>query len=141
MVSKTGRRKFLGMSLTAAGAGLVIGGVVEGAENRAAAGPPAADTVYLVIYRPGERWRQGQPLQLRDHGRYMLSLYRQGVLRFAGPFSDDSGGAAVFAAADDAAAAAVVAADPAVKEQVFAYELRRWTWVDWARLLPSPATD
>jgi len=129
------------MSLTAASAGFAIGGAVTAAATAVAAGPPAVDSVYLVIYRPGERWRDDRPQaqQLRDHGRYMLSLHRQGILRFAGGFGDGKGGAAVFAATDDAAAVAVVAADPAVKEQVFVYELRRWTWVDWAQLAERSA--
>jgi uncharacterized protein YciI len=100
------------------------------------------ETVYLVVYRPGEKWLAGQPLEaqpLREHGRYMLSLYREGTLRYAGRFADGSGGAAVFAAADDEAASAVVEKDPAVLSKVFAYDLRRWIRMDWAKL--RPATD
>src|SRR5262245_55919533 len=39
---------------------------------------PTLDTVYLVVYRPGDKWLAGQPLEaqpLREHGRYMLALY------------------------------------------------------------------
>jgi uncharacterized protein YciI len=124
------RRTFIGMSMSAAGAAMM-------SANAASAPVPTLETVYLVVYRPGEKWLAGQPLEaqpLREHGRYMLSLHREGTLRFAGRFEDGSGGAAVFAAADDAAATAVVEKDPAVVSKVFAYDLRRWLRVDWEKL-------
>ena len=135
------RRTFLGMSLTAASAGLVT--AASAAEPRADSGPPTDGFVYLVTYRPGAKWIEGQPLRgqpLKEHGRYMLSLYREGKLRHAGGFNDDSGGAAAFTAPDDAAANEIVAADPAVISQVFTYELHRWNWVDWAQVLKRTAT-
>lgn len=97
-------------------------------------GVPAIETVYIVIYRPGERWSEDRSGPMRDHGRYMLQLYRQGTLRHAGPFDDNRGGAVIFTAPDDATAEAVVTADPAVSAQTFAYELKRWTWVDWSAI-------
>lgn len=153
------RRTFLGLGLSAAGMEIMSRAAGAGAtsetavtpanssatnvaEVKRASSPPILDSVYLVVYRPGERWLVGQPLEaqpLRDHGRYMLSLHREGILRYAGRFEDGSGGAAVFAAADDAAAGQVVEKDPAVTSKVFTYDLRRWIRVDWARL--RPATD
>ena len=124
------RRTFMGLSLSAAGAQLL-----SRAANAAA--PPTLEPVYLVVYRPGDAWLVGQPLEaqpLREHGRYMLSLHREGTLRYAGRFEDGSGGAAVFAAPDDAAAKLVVEKDPAVVSKVFAYDLRRWIRVDWEKL-------
>lgn len=70
---------------------------------------------------------------LKDHGRYILSLYVEGSLKCAGPFSDNAGGAAAFEAADDEQAKAVVAADPAVVSGVFVAEVHPWSLVDWAR--------
>lgn len=93
---------------------------------------------YLCVYRPGPRWLPGKPLAeqpLREHGRYMLDLYKRGVMRMAGRFADDSGGAMLFGADDDASAQAIVAADPAVVAQTFVYELRQWALVDWAALV------
>lgn len=122
-MSGSSRRTFMGLSLSLAVA--------------KAAAIPIVETVYLVVYRPGENWLAGQPLEkqpLREHGRYMLSLHREGILRHAGRFEDGSGGAAVFAAADEASATAVVEKDPAVISKVFAYDLRRWVWVDWDKL-------
>ena len=89
---------------------------------------------YLCVYRPGAKWLPGKALSeqpLREHGRYMLDLYRRGIMRLAGRFADDSGGAMLFGADDDASARAIVAADPAVVAQTFTYELRQWAFVDW----------
>jgi uncharacterized protein YciI len=89
---------------------------------------------YLCVYRPGAKWLAGKPLSeqpLREHGRYMLDLYRRGIMRLAGRFADGSGGAMLFSADDDASAQAIVAADPAVVAQTFTYELRQWAFVDW----------
>ena len=79
-----------------------------------AARPPAAEPVFLVIYRAGPEWPPGKTLAelpLREHGRYMLSLHQRGVLRMAGGFADDSGGAAVLQVPDMTAAKAI-ADDP-----------------------------
>ena len=92
---------------------------------------------YLCVYRPGAKWLAGKPLSeqpLREHGRYMLDLYRRGIMRLAGRFADGSGGAMLFGADDDASAQAIVAADPAVVAQTFTYELRQWAFVDWEAL-------
>jgi uncharacterized protein YciI len=92
---------------------------------------------YLCVYRPGAKWLVGKPLTeqpLREHGRYMLDLYRRGIMRLAGRFADGSGGAMLFGADDDAGAEAIVAADPAVVAQTFTYELRQWAFVDWEAL-------
>lgn len=97
---------------------------------------------YLCVYRPGAKWLPGKPLSeqpLREHGRYMLDLYRGGIMRLAGRFADGSGGAMVFGADDDASAQAIVAADPAVVAQTFAYELRQWAFVDWEALAQRAA--
>jgi uncharacterized protein YciI len=126
LMSDGSRRTFIGLGLSAAAAELIPRTTV-----------PIQETVYLVVYRPGENWLAGQPLEaqpLREHGRYMLSLHHGGTLRHAGRFVDGSGGAAVFAAPDDAAATLVVEKDPAVVSKVFAYDLRRWIWVDWEKL-------
>jgi len=93
---------------------------------------------YLCVYRPGAKWLPGKPLSeqpLREHGRYMLDLYRRGIMRLAGRFADGSGGAMLFGADDDANAQAIVAADPAVVAQTFTYELRQWAFVDWEALV------
>jgi uncharacterized protein len=138
-MSRISRRAFAGLGLSMAGVQL-MSRAADGTKARP--GVPTLEAVYLVVYRPGEKWLAGQPLEaqpLREHGRYMLALYREGTLRYAGRFADGSGGAAVFAAMDDAAAVMVVQKDPAVVTKVFAYDLRPWVRVDWEKL--RAATD
>jgi uncharacterized protein YciI len=130
------RREFVQMGL--AGLGATLAGTAVAAE----VAKPATQPSYLVVYRPGPRWLPDKPLSeqpLREHGRYMLELYQRGAMRLAGPFADGSGGAVLFGADDDASAQAIVEADPAVMAQTFAYQLRRWTIVDWeARAKRNP---
>src|SRR5678815_1949428 len=98
--------------------------------------PARVKATYLVVYRPGPAWLPGRPLSeqpLKDHGRYILSLYVKGSLKSAGPFLDNAGGAAAFEAANDDEAKAVVAADPAVVSGVFVAEVHPWGLVDWER--------
>jgi uncharacterized protein YciI len=89
----------------------------------------------LVVYHPGPAWIQGKPVgeqPLKEHGRYLISLYKKGVLRFAGPLTGDlGGGAAVFAVATEAEGRAVVAADPAVTAGVMVPEIYPWRLLDW----------
>ena len=95
-------------------------------------------TTFLVIYRPGPGWLPGKPTAeqpLKEHGRYMLSLYEKGFLKFAGPFGDDKGGALALEVANDAEAQALVAEDPAVKSGVFLHEIHPWQLVSWEKFL------
>jgi uncharacterized protein len=99
-------------------------------------------STYLVIYRPGPAWIPGKPVAaqpLKEHGRYMLSLYKNGTLKFAGPFTDNAGGAVVFEAENEDEAKAVVAADPAVTSKIFLSELHPWGLVDWERYVKNGA--
>ena len=118
------------MGLAGIGVALVSG--------EATAQEQSSQPSYLCVYRPGPHWLTGKPLSeqpLREHGRYMLDLYKRGVMRLAGRFADGSGGAMLFGADDDASAQAIVAADPAVVAGTFMYELRQWAFVDWAALV------
>lgn len=84
-----------------------------------------AKLTFLVIYRPGPAWPRGKSeseLPLKDHGNYMLSLYAQGLMKQAGPLTDNTGGA-------------IVANDPAVKAGVFVHELHPWAPVAWEKYL------
>ena len=94
----------------------------------------AAKSTFLVIYRPGPSWLQGKTLSeqpLKEHGKYMLSLYAKGSLKFAGPFTDDAGGAVVLEVAGEDEARTIVAEDPAVKSGVFIHEIHPWALVQW----------
>lgn len=123
------RRQFVQLGLVGLGVAFATSGAV--------AQETSEQPSYLVVYRPGPRWLPGKPLEeqpLREHGRYMLELYKRGVMRLAGRFADGSGGAMLIGADDDASARAIVAADPAVVAETFTYELRQWAFVDWASL-------
>ena len=105
---------------------------------------PAIQSTFLVIYRPGPHWPEGMPvsrLPLRDHGRYLLNLYKQGLMKSAGPFTDDSGGAMVLEVADPAQAERIVESDPAVADGFFIYELRPWKPVLWEQYLNTPSGE
>ena len=129
-MTSTSRRRLMHFGVCAA-TGMAASGV------SAAESPARVNVLYLAIYRPGPNWLPGKPTSaqpLREHGRYMLGLFRAGRLRLAGSFADESGGAAAFEADDEAAAQAIVDADPAVIDGVMICELRRWRVVDWSKL-------
>src|SRR4030095_11203976 len=91
-------------------------------------------TTYLVIYRPGPAWLSGKTVMeqpLKEHGRYMLSLYIKGSMRLAGPLTDNAGGAVLLDVSDEAEAKAIVANDPAVKSGIFVYEMHPWKLQPW----------
>src|SRR3546814_857614 len=95
-------------------------------------------TTYLLIYRPGPAWPKGKPvseLPLREHGRYMLSLYSKGVMKMAGPLTDNAGGAVVLEVSSESEAREIVLNDPAVVSGVFIHEIHPWAPVDWERHL------
>jgi uncharacterized protein YciI len=89
---------------------------------------------YLVIYRPGPAWLVGKSISeqpLKEHGKYMLSLYIKGSMKLAGPLTDDAGGAVLLAVADESEAKTIVTADPAVKSGIFVYEMHPWKLQPW----------
>jgi uncharacterized protein YciI len=99
----------------------------------------ATKATYLVVYRPGPAWLTGKSVMeqpLKEHGKYMLSLYIKGSMRLAGPLTDNAGGAVLLEVSDEAEAKAIVANDPAVKSGIFVYEMHPWKlqpWEEFAR--------
>jgi uncharacterized protein YciI len=92
------------------------------------------NVTYLVIYRPDPAWLVGKSVleqHLKEHGKYMLSLYIKGSMKLAGPLTDDAGGAVLLAVADESDAKMIVAADPAVKSGIFVYEMHPWKLQPW----------
>jgi uncharacterized protein len=95
-----------------------------------------AKATFLVIYRPGPAWLVGKSVSeqpLKDHGKYMLNLYVNGLMMLAGPLTDNAGGAVVLTVADDAKAKEIVANDPAVRSGIFVYEMHPWELKPWDR--------
>lgn len=100
--------------------------------------PTGAKNTFLVIYRPGPAWPQGKSvseLPLKEHWHYMLSLYARGVMKLAGPLTDNTGGAVVLEVSSESEARAIVADDPAVKAGIFLHELHPWAPVSWESYL------
>jgi len=89
---------------------------------------------YLVIYRPGPAWVKGKSVMeqpLKDHGKYMLSLYIKGSMKLAGPLTDNAGGAVLLDVSNQAEAQTIVANDPAVQSGIFVYEMHPWKLQPW----------
>lgn len=100
---------------------------------------PAATpkATYLVIYWPGPAWLTGRSVMeqpLKEHGKYMLSLYIKGSMRLAGLLTNDAGGAVLLEVSDEAEAKATVMKGPAVKTEIFVYELHPWKLQPWDEL-------
>lgn len=98
--------------------------------------PPktASKATYLVLYRPGPAWLTGKSVMeqpLKEHGKYMLSLYMKGSMKLAGPLTDDAGGAVLLEVSNEAEAKAIVTNDPAVKGGIFLYEMHPWKLQPW----------
>src|SRR5262245_14425139 len=96
----------------------------------------ASKATYLVLYRPGPAWLTGKSVMeqpLKEHGKYMLSLYIKGSMKLAGPLTDDAGGAVLLEVSNDAEAKAIVTNDPAVKSGVFVYEMHPWKLQPWEK--------
>ena len=94
----------------------------------------ATKMTYLVLYRPGPAWLTGKSVMeqpLKEHGKYMLSLYIKGSMKLAGPLTDNAGGAVLLEVSNEAEAKAIVANDPAVKSGVFVYEMHPWKLQPW----------
>ena len=89
---------------------------------------------FLAILKPGPGWIEGKPVteqSLQAHGKYLLSIYKAGSLRFAGPFGDNAGGALVLEVADEGEAQSIITQDPAIVDQIFVYEMHPWNLVPW----------
>jgi len=96
----------------------------------------ATKATYLVLYRPGPAWLTGKSVMeqpLKEHGKYMLSLYIKGSMKLAGPLTDDAGGAVLLEVSNEAEAKAIVTNDPAVKSEVFVYEMHPWNLQPWEK--------
>jgi YCII-related domain len=55
-------------------------------------------------------------------------------MKLAGPLTDNAGGAVLLEVSDEAEAKAIVANDPAVKSEIFVYEMHPWKLQPWDQL-------
>jgi uncharacterized protein YciI len=102
---------------------------------------------YLVLYRPGPAWLTGKSVMeqpLKEHGKYMLSLYIEGSMKLAGPLTDNTGGAVLLEVSDEATAKRIVSNDPALKSGVFVSEMHPWKlqpWEEFAKKAKVPGNQ
>ena len=91
-----------------------------------------AKTVCLVLYRPGAAWLDdsARDMSLLAHGRFLAGLVRAGKVLQAGPYTEP-GGAAIFDSDCAADVREIVGRDPAVRAQLFEFEIREWRQLDW----------
>ena len=118
---------------------LSLGAIYSSAQSPTETASPretATKATYLVFYRPGPAWLTGKSVMeqpLKEHGKYMLSLYIKGSMKLAGPLTDNAGGAVLLEVSNEAQAKAIVADDPAVKSGVFVYEMHPWKLQPWKK--------
>lgn len=84
---------------------------------------------YVIIYRPGKRWKKNRSIDeqlLLQHAEYMDTLLNNGHLIAGGPFTDNSGGMAIVCAKNLEEAQKILLNDPAITQQVFEASLHPW---------------
>ena len=127
-------KRVIRLSILALTLGALILGARLAAQTQSA---PAQKQTYFVLYHPGPSWIPEKPVSgqhLREHGQYILAQYKQGTVKFGGPFADNSGGACAIEVQNEDEAKKFVAADPAVVSQVFTAEIHPWHLVDWDKI-------
>jgi len=90
------------------------------------------DIRFVVVHRPGPKWRSGAPLHeqegVHEHVAHYRKLHEAGKLDFGGPFLDAPSGGMMIPAAGLAREEieAFAAADPAIRNGLLHYEVRAW---------------
>jgi len=92
--------------------------------------PDSADIpiYYAVLLRRGPNWptdsSSPQAAHLRAHKKYMVNLFESGAILVGGPYPDLSGAVLILKADDAAHAEKLIGSDPAVRHDLFEYEIR-----------------
>ena len=97
-------------------------------------------SLFLVIFRPGAGWLSGKPLAeqpLGEHVKHHLGLFEKGIVKLAGPFTDDTGGAAVIKASSLEEISGMISVDPAVTNKVFEFDVHPWSLIAGERYIKS----
>lgn len=121
---------FIGLALTA----VMCSTIVAQKDLSKITTPETQKEIFIVIYKPGTDWIKGKPVTeqpLKEHGKFLLDLYKSKILLYAGPFGDDTGGAAVIEVSSAEEAKKIVERDPAVTGKVMIYEIHPWKLVPW----------
>ena len=94
--------------------------------------PSSRPIRYVVIHKPGPKWKYGIDYREQDgvseHVQHYRKLHKQGKLELGGPFLlPDIGGMMVATKeVTQAEVEAFAAEDPVVKSQLLIYEIRPW---------------
>ena len=92
--------------------------------------PDTADIpiYYAVLLRRGPNWpadsASPQAAHLQAHKKYMVHLFESGATLVGGPYPDLSGAVLILKADDAAHAEKLIGSDPAVRHDLFEYEIR-----------------
>jgi len=90
------------------------------------------DIRYVVIHKPGPRWKAGQAFfeqdGVREHVEHFRKLLAAGKLEMGGPFLDESAGGMMIPAAglSEAEITEFARADPAVASGLLSVQVREW---------------
>lgn len=94
--------------------------------------PTSRPIRYVVIHKPGPKWKNGIDFREQDgvseHVQHYRKLHEQGKLELGGPFLlPDMGGMMVATKeVSQAEIEAFAAEDPAIKSGLLLYEVRPW---------------
>ena len=92
----------------------------------------ARDIRYVVVHKPGPRWKAGVPAfeqaGLQAHIDYYRTLLAAHKLAMGGPFMDSAAGGMMIPAAGvtEADIRKFASADPAIKAGLLIFEVRSW---------------
>jgi len=85
---------------------------------------------YLILLTPSKNWIEGVVLHnqpyMPEHAVYIQSGYNEGKVIMAGPFAGSVGGAVVIDVEKEEDAIQFAENDPAVKSDVFCYQINKW---------------
>lgn len=99
-------------------------------DNPASIAPaPAGPGLFAILYRPGPKWKVGQPMHkqaLRGHAEYYERALQQGRLFAGGALPRIDGGLAILKMSSLEEAKAFLAADPALLNGTFVGEVHAW---------------
>ncbi|GGA60479.1 YciI family protein [Ornithinibacillus halotolerans] len=85
---------------------------------------------YLILLTPSTNWVDGVVLHnqphMPEHAVYVQEGYNKGFVVLAGPFAQSTGGAVVIDVETEEEAIHFAENDPAVKNDIFRYEVKQW---------------
>ena len=92
---------------------------------------PRVDIRYVIVLKPGSKWKQGVDFREQDgvdkHAAHFRTLLEAGKLELGGSFLDGTGAMMIPAAGMmERDVQSVAEADPAVRSGLLTFEIKRW---------------